>query len=371
MVQNKTLVFANVPQGLPVAGKDLTIENRPIDLNAPLPPGSVLAKTLHISFDPYLRHRLIHPHAVTEFPHIPLNEPIPNTGIVKVLAAAPASPEAEAEAEAEAPFPVGAILRGMVPIQEYVVLGAADLPQFERIANPLALDLRYFLGPLGMPGLTAYSAFYEIAQPKPGETLFVSAASGAVGQIVCQLAKREGLRVIGSVGSEEKRALLVDRVGVDHAFNYRSVGSENVREELRRLAPDGIDIYYDNVGGEQLEAAIYELNHRGRIVACGYASQYQKPAEQRYGVRNTGLVVGKCLTWRGLSVFEPEFGPKYGEEHLKRVQEWIQNGSIKPILDVTKGIDHAAEGLVRLFTGENIGKAVLDLSQEEEEEEEE
>lgn len=137
------------------------------------------------------------------------------------------------------------------------------------ITNPYNLPLTHFLGPLHNTGLAAYSSLYEIGKPKPGETIFISSASGAVGQIVGQLAKREGLRVIGSVGSDDKLKYIVDELGFDGGFNYKK---EKTEDALARLAPKGLDIYYDNVGGEQLEGALWSINVGARIVVCGMVS---------------------------------------------------------------------------------------------------
>ena len=146
--------------------------------------------------------------------------------------------------------------------EEYTVLEEGPTSRAEKLENPYHLDPKVFLGPLGMPGLTAWSSFYEIGQPKKGETIFVSAASGAVGQIVGQLAKHEGLTVIGSVGDDKKLDFILNELKFDAGFNYKK---EKPGEALARLAPQGIDIYYENVGGEHLEAALNALNQFGRI----------------------------------------------------------------------------------------------------------
>ncbi|EXJ66470.1 uncharacterized protein A1O5_10622 [Cladophialophora psammophila CBS 110553] len=347
MVTSKTLIFAHVPQGIPVAGKDVTVEARPVDTDATPPTGGFVARVLYASFDPYLRHRLVDAAGARDFPPFELGASIVNGVVVEVLRSGEDSGLSKDD-----------VLVGMGPIAHYAIIGPQDAVTFQKVQNPFNLDLKLFLGPLGMPGLTAYSAFYEIARPKKGEKIFISAASGAVGQIVGQLAKREGLTAIGSVGSDAKLTILKEKLGFDEGFNYKKV---DVLKELKRLAPNGIDIYYDNVGGKQLEAAITALKDFGRIVACGYASQYSVPHDKQYGVRNTGLVVGKRITWRGFTVFDDGFGNKYAAEHQQNVQKWIHDGSIRPLMSVTRGMDRAPEGLVGLFRGENIGKAVLDV----------
>ena len=160
-------------------------------------------------------------------------------------------------------FQEGDIVIGLLPTEEY-----SSIPEdianskVKKLDNPYNLDLKLYVGALGMPGLTAYSSFYEIGQPKKGETIFISAASGAVGQIVGQLAKHEGLKVIGSVGSDEKLDFIKKDLNFDDGFNYKM---EKPSEGLARVAPDGIDIYYENVGGDHLDAALGALHNFGRI----------------------------------------------------------------------------------------------------------
>lgn len=155
------------------------------------------------------------------------------------------------------------------PIAEYAAVPAEAAGQVRKLHNPYGLDPALFVGQLGMPGLTAWSSLYQIGKPKKGETIFVSSAAGAVGSIVGQIAKHEGLKVIGSVGSDEKADFVVKELGFDAATNYKK---ESTADALKRLAPDGINIYYENVGGETLDAAIDAMNPHGRIIACGMVS---------------------------------------------------------------------------------------------------
>lgn len=245
------------------------------------------------------------------------------------------------------------------PFQEYSALSGKQLDQVVVLENPLGLqDVRVFIGALGMPGLTAYSSLYEIGKPKKGETIFISAASGAVGQLVGQLAKHEGLKVIGSVGSDDKLKYIIDDLGFDGGFNYKK---EKSAEALSRLAPNGIDIYYENVGGEQLESALNHMNNWGRIVACGMISQYNLPFEKQYGVKGLVNIVAKRLDFRGFIVGDPAFGPKWKAEHVKNVSKWLKEGSFKTLMSETMGMEKSAEGLVGIFRGENFGKAVLKI----------
>jgi NADPH-dependent curcumin reductase CurA len=253
---------------------------------------------------------------------------------------------------------------GISPIEEYSVLDKDAVANCIELKNPYNLDPKYFLGPLGMPGLTAWSSFYEIGQPKKGETIFISAASGAVGQLVGQLAKHEGLTVIGSVGDDKKLEFITKELNFDHGFNYKK---EKAADALARLAPNGIDIYYENVGGEQLEAAINAMNNFGRIVACGMISQYNlKPGEQ-YPIRNLMQVVAKRLTMRGFIVSDDNMGPKHHKDHQEKLQKWLSEGTFKAKISVTEGIDNGVDGFLGMLEGKNFGKAVLqiaDLSKE-------
>jgi NADPH-dependent curcumin reductase CurA len=283
-------------------------------------------------------------------PAYTLGEPITANCIAKVL-------------KSDCPkFKEGDIVTGSIPIEEYSAIAREHAEKYlEKLENPYNLDLTLFIGALGMPGLTAYSSLYEIGKPKNGETIFVSAASGAVGQIVGQLAKHEGLRVIGSVGSDDKLDFITSALNFDGGFNYKK---EKPAEALNRLAPDGIDIYYDNVGGEQLEAAINAMKNFGRIVACGMISQYNLPDSEKYCIKNLTSVVSKRLTMRGFIVYDPDMGPKYARQHREFVAKWLKEGSMKAKTSVTEGIENAPEGFVGMLQGRNFGKAVLKIADE-------
>lgn len=253
---NKTFIFKKVPQGEPVPGQDLVIEDRPIDLDA-VPEGGLVVKVLISSLDPYLRGRMRDASSKSYSPAIPLDTAVPNSSVVKVVKSAAAQ------------FQEGDLAVAMVPIAEYAHISGEFVAKVTKIQNPHNLEPGLFVGQLGMPGLTGWSSLYEIGKPKKGETIFISSAAGAVGQVVGQIAKHEGLRVIGSVGSDEKAEFITKELGFDAATNYKK---ESPADALKRLAPEGIDIYYENVGGETLEAAIGAMNERGRIVACGMVS---------------------------------------------------------------------------------------------------
>ncbi|KAL2837565.1 hypothetical protein BJY01DRAFT_258301 [Aspergillus pseudoustus] len=342
MSANKALIFRKIPQGYPVPGEHLVVEPVPGSANSPAPPGGLVLQSLYASFDPYMRPRMRPAEIKSYTPAFTLNQPIDGALIGAVLRSETAH------------YRAGDLVVGHFPIQQYIVLRQDEITKIKPLDNPLGIeDIRVYLGALGMPGLTAYSSLYEIGKPKKGETIFVSAASGAVGQLVGQLAKHEGLRVIGSVGSDEKLAYITRELQFDGGFNYKV---EKPSDALQRLAPQGIDIYYENVGGEHLEAALDALNDFGRVILCGLISQYNAAP---YPIRNLDNALFKRLTLRGFIVSDADMGERYAEEHQRNLQAWIKEGSFKALTHEVEGIDNAADGLVGIFHGQNFGKAVL------------
>jgi NADPH-dependent curcumin reductase CurA len=347
MVQNKGVIFKQAPTGLPVPGKDLVVEVREFDLEAAPPKGGVTTKNFYQSFDPYQRGRMRSPEKKSYSPPYTLGQPIANNTVAKILKSDCSK------------FKPGDLVTGPIPCEEYSSLSEGYMELVNPIDNPYNLDLKIFVGALGMPGLTAYSSFYEIGKPVKGETIFISAASGAVGQLVGQLAKHEGLRVIGSVGSDEKLDFIIKELNFDGGFNYKK---EKPLDALNRLAPQGVDIYYENVGGEQLEAALEAMNTWGRIIACGMVSEYSRNEGERYGIKNLMYIVSKRLTFKGFIVSDKNMGPPYAEERTKNVSKWLHDGSFKAKMSVTDGIDNAPDGFVGMLQGKNFGKAVLKIA---------
>nr|AAM88292.1 reductase RED1 [Bipolaris maydis] len=347
MYQNKSLIFKNPPIGWPKPDVDFGVECRPIDINGDIPLGGVILKNCYVSLDPYQRGRMRAPTVDSYSPPFTIGDPMEGHVISRVIRSASTK------------LQPGDFVSGVGPIQEFSVLSAGVVDGFTRIENPYNLNLEIFLGPLGMPGLTAYSSFYEIGKPKKGETIFISAASCAVGQLVGQLAKREGLYVIGSVGDDEKVEFITKGLGFDVGFNYKK---EVIGEALMRVAPEGIDIYFDNVGGQTLESALYAMRPRGRIVVSGMISQYNLQPSELYGVKNLFMVITNRITIQGFIVTDSDMGPKYSAEHLKNVSQWIYDGSLKPKIHVDTGMDHACQSFINMLKGRKIGKAVLQIA---------
>jgi NADPH-dependent curcumin reductase CurA len=209
-----------------------------------------------------------------------------------------------------------------------------------------------------MPGLTAYAGFMEVGRPKRGDSVFISSASGAVGQVVGQLAKIAGCYVVGSAGSDEKVDLLKDKLGFDDAFNYKSE-SDDLAAALKGRFPDGIDIYFDNVGGATLDAALLQMRHGGRVVVCGMISQYN--LKEHDGLHNLYCIIPKAVPVEGFNVAGYVNVYARFEEEMAR---YIKDGKVVVVEDVVEGIESAPAALVGLFSGRNVGKQLVELARE-------
>jgi len=220
-----------------------------------------------------------------------------------------------------------------------------------RRLDPTVAPVSTSLGVLGMPGFTAWYGLFVLGRPESGETVLVSGAAGAVGSAAGQMAAIAGCKVIGSAGTEEKLAWLRE-LGFDAAFNYRETSP---REALAKLAPDGIDIYFDNVGGEHLEAAIGSLRTRGRVVACGSIARYND-AEPSSGPRNLFMVVTKRLRIEGFII--SDHFDRFGE-FVREATEWVHEGRLRYRETVVEGIENAPKAFLGLLRGENIGKMLV------------
>ena len=234
--------------------------------------------------------------------------------------------------------------------QAYSVHKARDVTVIPAQHDPI-----HYLGPLGVNGLTAYFGLLDIGQPRPGETVMVSAAAGSVGHMVGQIAKIKQTRVVGVCGSDEKCARLETELGFDAAVNYRE---ENFREALKAATPDGVDVYFDNTGGDILGAALFRLNIGGRIACCGVVSQYDtdRPEPGPKGV--PGLLINKRLTMRGFLLFD--YADRYAEAR-QELHGWIEDGRLKCLTDDVHGLQAAPDAFVDLLAGGNIGTRVVRL----------
>lgn len=300
--------------------------------------GQVLVRNLFCSVDPYMRGRMNE--ARSYAPPYRVGEVMWGDAVGEVIASRSAD------------VGVGDVVLHPYGWREYTI---AEGRQVRRVDPELAPPSAY-LGVLGMPGQTAYVGMLDIAGLKEGDVVFVSGAAGAVGSLAGQIAKLRGAsRVIGSAGSDDKVAHVVDELGFDDAFNYRSAP---VAKQLREAAPDGIDVYFDNVGGEHLEAAVGAMRIYGRAALCGAISQYNA-TEPAPGPRNLGLMVSWRLTLRGFIVRDhADRLPAFQEE----VGRWLSEGRIRFRETVAYGIENMPDAFIGLLRGQNLGKMVVRLT---------
>ncbi len=300
--------------------------------------GQLLVRNAYMSVDPSMRGRLepTEKHYTTNF--VP-GQPLDGSAIGIVI-----------ESQSDA-VPVGAAVRHRLGWREHAIVDASAVT----VHDPTIAPLNQWLGALGQTGFTAYAGLLRTAEFKPGDAVFVSAAAGAVGSMVGQFARLLGAsRVVGSAGGEAKRKLLVDELGFDDAFDYRAGPAE---DQLRRIAPDGIDVYFDNVGGEQLMAALDAMHQNGRVALCGMISNFD-PANPRYDISRLIGVVLKRLTIRGFIVRDHE---DMRAEFEQRVSGWLRGGELVSRDTIYDGLEHAVEALFGVMSGANVGKMLVRL----------
>jgi hypothetical protein len=254
-------------------------------------------------------------------------------------------------------FTAGELVTGVLGVQRYWTGNADDRKAALRKIDPAAAPLPKYLNPLGMPGMTGYFGLLEVGMPKAGETVVVSAAAGAVGQTVGQVARHKGCRAIGIAGGKEKCDFVVNELGFDGCIDYKS-GS--LKDGLKAQCPQGIDIYFDNVGGDILDTVLTRINFRARIVICGAISQYNNAGPVRGPANYLSLLVNRARM-EGMVVFD--YADRY---HLAMAQitEWINQGSFKSREDIVEGLENFPDALLMLFEGRNFGKLILQAAPE-------
>ncbi|MDX6758152.1 MULTISPECIES: NADP-dependent oxidoreductase [Streptomyces] len=323
------------PQGWPVP-EDFALREAPVDAEPAA--GRILVRNLHMSVDPYMRGRM---NDVKSYvPPFQLDRPMDGGAVGEVVAS-----------NAEG-FAVGDHVLHGLGWREYAELDAKHATKVDASLAPLST----YLGVLGMPGLTAYAGLFEVASFKEGDSVFVSGAAGAVGGLVGQFARIKGAsRVIGSAGSDEKVTLLTEKYGFDAAFNYKN---GPVAEQLRAAAPEGVDVYFDNVGGDHLEAAISSMNVGGRATLCGAIAHYND-TEAAPGPRNLMQVIGKRLRLQGILVNDHA---GLQQQFVQDVAGWLRSGELRYDETVVEGIENATSAFLGMLRGENTGKMIVSFT---------
>jgi NADPH-dependent curcumin reductase CurA len=328
-MQNKEIRLASRPVGMPI------LDNfRFVDAEVPQPKdGEVLVRTLYISVDPYLRGRMREGRSYV--PPFSVDQVIQSGAVGEVV-------------ESRSPkFQPRDIVTGMFGWRLYNVVKADGLM---KVAP--GVPVTTVLGVLGIPGLTAYFGLLDIGQPKEGETVVVSGAAGAVGMTVCQIAKIKGCRTVGVAGSDEKNRYLKEELGVDVTVNYKK---PEMRQALKEACPKGVDIYFDNVGGDVSDAVMPLINHGARIIICGQISVYcldkpdVGPRPQPYLLVNSAMMKGFIIT---------DYAPKFSEG-VAQLAQWLAAGKLKYAETVVEGFENTPQAFIGLFSGENLGKQIV------------
>jgi hypothetical protein len=334
MRRGREIHLARRPVGLPTPD-----DFRIVEVDVPDPgPGEVLVRNTLMSVDPYMRGRM--DDRPSYMPPFELDQPLDGGAIGRV------------EASGDPAFSPGQLVSHGVGWRDWSIVPARHVREIDPDAAPPGA----YLGVLGAPGWTAYVGLLDIAALRDGDVVFVSGAAGAVGSLVCQIAKLRGHTVIASAGSPAKVAHLRDELGVDAAFDYHD---GPVAELLAAAAPDGIDVYFDNVGGEHLEAAIGAMRLHGRVAICGSISTYNA-VDPPPGPRNLDLVFARRLTLRGFMIRDHR---DRFEDFRRDVTQWLREGRIRYRETVVDGLERAPEALIGLLQGENLGKMLVRIEE--------
>ncbi len=333
---SKEIHLKNRPEGMPSKSD---FELAEVTLPA-IDDGEILVQNIYISVDPYMRGRMYD--RKSYLPPFQLGQPLEGGSVGRVVESKSGQ------------FKAGDYVLGMQGWREYYVSDGDWLTK----VDPNLAPLQAYLGAVGMTGMTAYIGLLHIGKLKEAQTVFVSAAAGAVGSIVCQIAKLKGCYVVGSAGSDEKVAWLTQEAGIDAALNYKT--ADDLIDEVGRRFPEGIDLYFENVGGLHLEAALEHMNPFGRIVMCGMISMYNDVMPPPGPVRMP-YIIQKKLTMKGFIV--SDHFDKFNS-FTAEMAKWIGEGKIKWHETIVDGIENAPEAFIGLFKGENMGKMIVKVGSE-------
>lgn len=328
---NRQLRLQSRPKGLLAPG-DLMLGEEPVP---ELKDGQAVAKVKYLSVDPTMRVWMA---GDSYLPAVAIGEVMRAGGLAEVIESK------------HAQFKKGDKIVGLTGLQEYVLIEAQPKFPFQKIPSIPFVSETLFLGALGMTGITAYFGMTEIGKPQKGETLVVSAAAGATGSVAGQIGKIHGCRVVGIAGTDEKCKWLLDELGFDAAINYKH---PDWKEQLAAATPKGVDIDYENVGGEIMNAVLERMNLHGRVIVCGFISGYTKEGQEQISL---GLMIVKRLKVEGFLVLD--YGSRFTEA-ATQLGKWKMMGKLKDRQTVVEGLEKAPDAINMLFTGGNIGKLIV------------
>ncbi|XP_045788824.1 NADPH-dependent oxidoreductase 2-alkenal reductase-like [Trifolium pratense] len=338
-VRNKQVILKDYVSGFPKES-DMNIADSTITLKLPQGSNELLLKNLYLSCDPYMRILMTKDTTAGLGAYTP-GSPLIGYGVSKVMESG------------HQDYKKGDLVWGMTKWEEYSLVPATGMRKIEHADVPLS----HYTGILALIGLTAYAGFFEVGTPKKGDNVFVSAAAGAVGQLVGQFAKLTGCYVVGSAGTKEKVDLLKNKFGYDEAFNYKE--EHDLNAALKRYFQEGIDIYFENVGGKTLDAVLPNMRVHGRILVCGMISQYN--LIQPEGITNLAHIIYKRIQMQGF--IAPDYYHFY-TKFLEFILPLIREGKIVYVEDIAKGLENGPKALVGLFSGHNVGKQVVFVAHE-------
>ena len=330
---NKKQILKERPVGLPGKKTWELIENKLQELDE----GQMLIEQEYISLDPAMRGWINKTRSY--IPPVEIGDVMRAGSVGKII-----------KTKGKTIFNIGDYVTGWGGVQNYCV---TDGENFYKV-DPEKAPLSYYIGILGMPGMTAYFGILEVGEIKQGDVVLVSGAAGAVGSVVVQIAKIKGCRVIGIAGGKSKCKYLVEKLGFDGAIDYKN---ENVSNGIKKHCPKGIDVYFDNVGGEILDSALIFLRKKARVVICGAISQYNSESEVKGPKNYLSLLVNRA-SMKGMVVLD--YAPKYLEA-MKQMAIWILEGKLFYKEDVYSGIENFRETFLRLFSGDKMGKLILKI----------
>ncbi|WP_273126210.1 NADP-dependent oxidoreductase [Bacillus weihaiensis] len=335
MKTTQQIVLASRPAGMPDEST-FQFEEREI---GEVKDGEILLKTLYVSVDPYMRGRMREGKSYIE--PFQLGKVIEGGSIGEVV-----------ESKSEQ-YKVGDVVIGGFGWQTYYKAGEKEVRKIDPALAPVSTHL----GVLGMTGLTAYFGLLDIGKPKEGETVVISGAAGAVGSIVGQIAKIKGARVVGIAGSEEKISFLKDELNFDEVINYRT--TEDMKAEIEKTCPNGVDVYFDNVGGEISDAIFTQLNRFARVPVCGAISAYNLEKAD-VGPRVQGFLIKNSVLMQGFTV--GNYSDRF-QEGAKQLAEWLQEGKVKYRETIREGFENIPDAFLDLFEGNNIGKLLVKVAE--------